>query len=181
MSCSFLVLSVLFRWFLLAVMYKQGGVFCITSRILIVDLLSNIADAKDIDGLLVTHADQVTEQSTEAFILRIFHSQKLAATPIINSTNDSKSSESATMNPTGFVKAFTDAPDSLMSGFAKVDKILKALRVRRLYLYPRFHDSIRQELEAAPPHVDELHQELSPLMKEIQNAIAAAVLGVSGS
>ena len=153
-------------------MYKRGGVFCITSRILIVDLLSNIADAKDIDGLLVTHADQVTEQSTEAFILRIFHSQKLAAAPM--STSDDKK---PTKNTTGFVKAFTDAPASLMSGFAKVDKILKALRVRKLYLYPRFHDSIRQELEAAPPHVDELHQALSPLMKEIQNAIAAAVLG----
>ena len=156
----------------LAGMYKRGGVFCITSRILIVDLLSNIADAKDIDGLLVTHADLVTEQSTEAFILRIFHSQKLAAAPM--STTDDKK---PTKNTTGFVKAFTDAPASLMSGFAKVDKILKALRVRKLYLYPRFHDSIRQELEAAPPHVDELHQELSPLMKEIQNAIAAAVLG----
>jgi len=156
-------------------MYKQGGVFCITSRILIVDLLSNIADAQDIDGFLVAHGDQVTEQSTEAFILRIFHSQKLAASPVIL---DKKSSgEAVTQNPTGFVKAFTDAPDSLMSGFAKVDKILKALRVRQLYLYPRFHDSIRQELEAFPPSVDELHQELSPLMKEIQNAIAAAVLG----
>lgn len=164
-----------------AVMYKRGGVFCITSRILIVDLLSNIADATDIDGLLVTHADQVTEQSTEAFILRIFHSQKLAATPTVIPADDdtklSTESSAVTTNPTGFVKAFTDAPDNLMSGFAKVDKILKALRVRRLYLYPRFHDSIRQELEAAPPHVDELHQELSPLMKEIQNAIAAAVLG----
>jgi DNA excision repair protein ERCC-4 len=162
-------------------MYKQSGVFCITSRILIVDLLSNVADAKDIDGLLVAHAEQVTEQSTEAFILRIFHSQKLTASCNVvqaGKTEDSSSTNEQNATPkTGFVKAFTDSPDVLMAGFGKVDKILKSLRVRRLYLYPRFHDGIRRELEKFPPHVDELHQELSPIMKEIQNAIAAAVQG----
>ena len=145
-----------------ATKYQQGGVFCITSRILIVDLLTNVAKATDIDGILVAHADQVTEQSTEAFILRIFQSQKYAA----------KSSSNARV---GFVKAFTDAPDRLLSGFAKVDKVLKALHVRRLYLYPRFHESIRDELEEHPPIVTELHQSLSPTQKEMQAAIAAAV------
>lgn len=137
-------------------LYRQGGVFCITSRILIVDLLTNVATANNIDGILVAHAEQVTEQSTEAFILRIFQAQKKPF-------------------GSGFVKAFTESPDQLMAGFAKVDKILKALHVRRLYLYPRFHHSIREELERHPPTVTELHQELSPLQKEIQNAIAAAV------
>jgi DNA excision repair protein ERCC-4 len=75
----------------------------------------------------------------------------------------------------GFVKAFTDAPDQLNSGFAKPDKVLKALHVRRLYLYPRFRDSVRKELQRHPPAVTEFHQGLSPLQKEIQNAIAAAV------
>ncbi|CAB9521783.1 DNA repair endonuclease XPF [Seminavis robusta] len=158
-----------------AVMYKQGGVFCVTSRILIVDLLNGTADAKDIDGLLVAHAERVVEESTEAFILRIFHSQKLAASSIVE--KGEKSTDDNANATTGFVKAFTDAPDSLMSGFARVDKTLKALRVRQLYLYPRFQDAIRQELEAAPPHVDELHQELSPSMIGIQNAIAAAIQG----
>jgi DNA excision repair protein ERCC-4 len=162
-------------------MYKQSGVFCITSRILIVDLLSNVADAKDIDGLLIAHAENVTEQSTDAFILRIFHSQKLTVSSTEvqgGKTEDPPSPNQQNATPkTGFVKAFTNSPDALMSGFGKVDKILKSLRVRRLYLYPRFHDGIRRELEKAPPHVDELHQELSPTMKEIQNSIAAAVQG----
>jgi len=116
-----------------------------------------VASAKDIDGILVAHGENVTEQSTEAFILRIFRTQTQFA------------------GRTGFVKAFSDAADVLMSGFAKVDKILKALHVRRLYLYPRFHASVADELERRPPHVDELHQELSPRMKEIQAAIVAAV------
>lgn len=139
-----------------AALYQRGGVFCVTSRILIVDLLTNIASANDIDGLLVAHAEQVTEQSTEAFIIRIFQSQKQPY-------------------GSGFVKAFTDAPDQLVTGFAKVDKILKALHVRRLYLYPRFHHLVRDELEEHPPDVTELHQELSTLQQEIQNAIVAAV------
>lgn len=146
-----------------AVMYSRGGVFIITSRILIVDLLTNFANARDIQGILVAHAENVTEQSTEAFILRIYRTQK----QLVASSHNNQDF--------GFVKAFSDAPDSLMAGFAKVDKILKALHVRRLYLFPRFHSSIADELERTPPHVDELHQELSPRMKEIQGAIAAAV------
>lgn len=138
------------------ILYRRGGVFCITSRILIVDLLTNIASADCIDGILVAHAEQVTEQSMEAFILRIFQGQKQPF-------------------GSGFVKAFTDAPDQLNSGFAKPDKVLKALHVRRLYLYPRFRDNVRRELERHPPTVTEFHQGLSPLQKEIQNAIAAAV------
>ena len=119
-------------------MYNRGGVFVITTRILIVDLLTNVANTKDIDGMLVAHAENVNEQSTEAFILRIYRTQ--------------------TQFTGGFVKAFSDAADILMSGFAKVDKILKALHVRQLYLYPRFHASVADELERRPPHVDELHQ-----------------------
>jgi DNA excision repair protein ERCC-4 len=124
------------------VMYQRGGVFVITSRILIVDLLTNVASPKDIDGVLVGHAESVTEQSTEAFILRIYKAQK---------------QWSSSENP-GFVKAFSDAPESLMAGFAKVDKILKSLHVQRLYLYPRFHASVSDELELSPPYVEELHQ-----------------------
>lgn len=121
-------------------MYERGGVFCITSRILIVDLLTNAVSSRDIDGLLIAHAEQVASESTEAFIIRIYSSQK-------------KREE-------GFIKGFSDQADALVSGFAKIDKTLKALQVRRIYLYPRFHDLIRRELEQSPPDVEELHQEL---------------------
>ena len=150
-------------------LYRRGGVFLITSRILIVDLLNGVARPRDIAGMLVGHAEHVTERSTEAFILRIYRTQKQWSAHN-RTTSDDPSSSSC-----GFVKAFTDNPDNLMSGFAKVDKILKALHVRRLYLYPRFHESVAAELDRTPPQVDELHQELTPKMKEIQNAIAAAV------
>lgn len=136
-------------------MYSRGGVFCITSRILIVDLLTKTLSSKDVDGLLVGHADQVAHDTTEAFIIRIYTSQK--------------------RRDACFIKAFTDAPESLLSGFAKVDKTLKALQVRNLYLYPRFHDCVKRELEQHPPEVEELHQKLSPSMIDIQAAIVTAV------
>ncbi|VEU40547.1 unnamed protein product [Pseudo-nitzschia multistriata] len=136
-------------------MYQRGGVFCITSRILIVDLLDNTLSSKDVDGMLIGHADHVNNDSTEAFIIRIYTSQK--------------------RRDQCFIKAFTDNPEYLLSGFAKIDKTLKALQVRHLYLYPRFHDSIKKELEQNTPHVQELHQDLSPSMKDIQSAIVAAV------
>ena len=148
--------------------YNRGGVFCITSRILIVDLLTNVVSSNDIDGILVAHAEHLTSNqsasssgasaSTEAFILRIYNSQKRPY-------------------GSGFVKAFSDEPDLLMSGFAKIDKIMKALFVQKLYLYPRFQHSIREELECAEsaPNVIELHHPLSQLQQQIQNAIVAAV------
>jgi DNA excision repair protein ERCC-4 len=140
-------------------LYRRGGVFCVTSRILIVDLLSNIVSCNDIDGMLVFHAETVTPESMEAFILRIFYSQKQPF-------------------GSGFCKAITSDPDRLLSGFAKVDKIMKALYVRKLYLYPRFLHCIREELELRPPNVVELHQSLTVRQQEIQSAIVAAVQSV---
>ena len=124
-------------------LYRRGGVFCITSRILIVDLLTNVISSERIDGLLIAHAEQVTSDSTVAFIVRIYTSQK-------------KREE-------GFIKGFSDQADGLVSGFSKIDKTLKALQVRRFYLYPRFHDAIQRELEQNPPDVEEIHQELVSL------------------
>ncbi|KAL7537241.1 hypothetical protein ACHAXR_007684, partial [Thalassiosira sp. AJA248-18] len=153
-------------------LYARGGVFVITSRILIVDLLKGIANAKDIEGMLVAHADKVCgEKSTDAFILRIFRSQRYFMDNSIGSSGVGGNNA----NRGGFIKAFTDDPSSLVGGFARVDKVLKSLQLQRLYLYPRFHASVAEELEQQPPTVMELHQPLSPSMKEIQNNLAAAM------
>lgn len=117
--------------------------------------------------MLVAHADQVTNESTEAFILRIYTSQK--------QRRDHNHC---------FIKAFSDSPEGLLSGFSKIDKTLKALQVRQLYLYPRFHHAVREDLDEEQPFssnpngtpiVEELYQTLSPNMQECQNAIVAAV------
>jgi DNA excision repair protein ERCC-4 len=45
-------------------------VYLVTSRILIVDILSGKLLPSQISGMLVNQADRVTEASTEAFIVR---------------------------------------------------------------------------------------------------------------
>ena len=58
-------------------------------------------------SMLVYGADQVTDESTETFILRIFHSQKPPQC-------------------SGYVKGFSKLHENLLLGFAKVDQVLKA-------------------------------------------------------
>jgi len=153
-------------------LYARGGVFVITSRILIVDLLQGTAKAKDIEGMLVAHAEKVVnEKSMDAFILRIFRSQRY----FMDSTYGIGNGGGNNSNRGGFIKAFTDDPAALLSGFAKIDKTLKALQVQRLFLYPRFHASVSEELERQPPTVFELAQPLSQNMTNIQNCISASI------
>jgi DNA excision repair protein ERCC-4 len=40
-------------------MYVKGGIFSITSRILVVDLLSKLLDPETVTGLVVLHADKL--------------------------------------------------------------------------------------------------------------------------
>ncbi len=160
-----------------ALKYARGGVFVITSRILIVDLLNGTANAKAIDGMLVAHAENVDETSTEAFILRIFRSQKYFMENTASSYL-SASGCSSNQNNNGFIKAFTDNANQLVAGFAKTEKILKALQVPNIYLFPRFHSAVAEELEVNPPLVEELHQNLTPKMKDIQDHLKMAVRAV---
>jgi len=43
---------------------------------------------------------------------------------------------------TGFVKAFSDNSIAFKSGFCQVERIMKSLFVRKLYLWPRFQASV---------------------------------------
>ncbi|KAL3914926.1 MAG: hypothetical protein SGILL_005883 [Bacillariaceae sp.] len=135
-------------------MYARGGVFLITSRILIVDLLTSTLNGKDVSKVIVGNAHSVTAESTEAFILRIYKSQ------------NSKAS----------VKAITESPETLLQGFARIEKTLKNLQVQKLFLFPRFHADIQAELEETnPPIVNEFHQPISSKMKQMQSALVTAV------
>ena len=102
-----------------------------TSRILVVDLLTRRVDPLLITGMLVCNAHSLTDTSMEAFILRIFRRA----------------------TATGFVKAFSDDPLALVAGYGRVEKTLRSLYVRKLFLWPRFHEVVRQQLAASQPEV----------------------------
>ncbi|CAM9640825.1 unnamed protein product [Ectocarpus sp. 6 AP-2014] len=131
------------------VLYASGGVYIVTSRVLIVDLLTKTVKPEQISGMLVHNAHRVVETSSEAFILRIYREG----------------------NGSGFVKGFTDEPESLLAGFGKLEKILRNLGVTKVFLWPRFHSLVAESLERRPPQVEELVQGLTAPTKEVQQAI----------
>ncbi|KAF1783833.1 DNA repair nuclease, XPF-type/Helicase [Phytophthora cactorum] len=144
-----------FAWstMLVLTMYKRGGVFFVTARILVVDLLSNHVDPGLISGLLVNDAHHVTETSIEAFILRLYRER----------------------NREGFIKGFCDDSVALSSGFNRVEQVLKHLYVRNVFLYPRFHVTINSCLEEHQPEVYEIEVAFSPSMKIMQEALLVAL------
>ncbi|EGG12539.1 DNA repair protein rad16 [Melampsora larici-populina 98AG31] len=129
--------------------YQRGGVLSITSRILIVDLLCRKIDIERISGLVILHAELVTPTSIEAFIVRVFRRS----------------------NTTGFLKAFSEEPEHFTFGLSPLQTVLTQLRLRTVMIWPRFHASVRKDLEARKPKVIELHQALSPAMNDIQTSI----------
>ncbi|KAI9887918.1 MAG: hypothetical protein M1823_000307 [Watsoniomyces obsoletus] len=135
-------------------MYSRGGVFSITSRILIVDLLSNLLKPETITGLVVLHADRVVATSLEAFILRIYRQR----------------------NKDGFLKAFSDNPEPFMSGFSPLATMVRNLFLRKTSLWPRFHVTVAKSLEGRKKaEVIELEVPMTDGMKEIQNAVLECV------
>lgn len=60
-------------------LYASGGVLSITSRILIVDMLTKRLPTALVAGILIANAHTITENSNEAFIIRLFREQNKAS------------------------------------------------------------------------------------------------------
>ncbi|CAO2650927.1 Nn.00g092240.m01.CDS01 [Neocucurbitaria sp. VM-36] len=135
-------------------MYAQGGIFSITSRILIVDFLSGLLNPDTVTGIVVLHAEKVVATSLEAFILRIYRQK----------------------NKAGFLKAFSDTPEPFTTGFAPLTNMMKNLFLQKPALYPRFHVSVANSLEGRKKaEVIELEVPMTEAMQDIQNAVLACV------
>ncbi|KAM7091278.1 DNA repair endonuclease XPF isoform 2-T2 [Ciconia maguari] len=129
--------------------YTQGGVIFATSRILVVDFLTDRIPANLITGILVYKAHRIIESCQEAFILRLYRQK----------------------NKQGFIKAFTDNAVAFNTGFCHVERVMRNLFVRKLYLWPRFHIAVNSFLEKHKPEVVEIHVSMTPAMLAIQTSI----------
>ncbi|KAL7150011.1 hypothetical protein ABFS83_05G079700 [Erythranthe nasuta] len=129
--------------------YTSGGIFFITPRILIVDLLTQRLPTTSIAGIILLNAHSLSDTSTEAFIVRIMRSS----------------------NRSLYVRAFSDRPHAMVSGFAKAERLLKCLFLRKLHLWPRFQVYVSQNLERDPPEVVDIRVSMSPYMIGIQKAV----------
>ena len=135
-------------------MYSTGGIYSITSRILVVDLLTTLLKPETITGLVVLHADKVIATSLEAFILRIYRQK----------------------NKVGFLKAFSDSPDPFTYGFSPLATMMRNMFLRKASLWPRFHVTVAGSLEGKKKaEVIELEVPMTDAMREIQNAVMECV------
>jgi DNA excision repair protein ERCC-4 len=135
-------------------MYAAGGIFSITSRILVVDMLTGLLNPETITGMVVLHADRVIATSLEAFILRIYRQK----------------------NKVGFLKAFSDNPDPFTTGFSPLATMMRNLFLRKASLWPRFHMHVAQALEGKKKaEVIELEVPMTDSMRDIQNAVMECV------
>ena len=135
-------------------MYKQGGIFSITSTILVVDFLSKLLNPEIVTGLVVLHSERIVATSTEAFIVRIYRQ----------------------MNKSGFLKAFSDNPEPFTTGFSPLSTMMRNLFLRKPSLWPRFHVTVAKSLEGRKKaEVIELEVAMTESMRDIQNAILECV------
>lgn len=79
------------------------------------------------------------------------------------------------LNRDAYVRAFSDKPHSMVSGFAKAERIMKSLYLRKMHLWPRFQVYVSQDLEREPPVVVDIRVSLSVNMKGIQKAVIEAM------
>jgi hypothetical protein len=48
---------------------------------------------------------------------------------------------------TGFIKAFSNSVQSFTMGFGHVERVMRTLFVKELYIWPRFHSMVIQSLK----------------------------------
>ncbi|KAJ6573223.1 hypothetical protein B0H10DRAFT_2168607 [Mycena sp. CBHHK59/15] len=130
-------------------LYKKGGLFSVTSRIVVVDMLQGDIPTHKITGMLVLHAERVTPLALEAFIVRLYREK----------------------NKLAFLKAFTDQPEHIMSGFSPLKTIMKELQLNSVHIYPRFQEDIKKSLERRKADAWEIAQNMTENMADIHHAI----------
>ncbi|XP_016980179.1 DNA repair endonuclease XPF [Drosophila rhopaloa] len=129
--------------------YVEGGLQFISTRILVVDLLKQRIPIELISGIIVLRAHTIIESCQEAFALRLYRQK----------------------NKTGFVKAFSSSPEAFTIGYSHVERTLRNLFVKNLYIWPRFHATVRGSLQPWQTQTIELHVPLSQNMTSIQTHI----------
>lgn len=131
-------------------MYIEGGVLFISSTILVMDLLVDRVPLENVAGIIVCDAHKILESNQDSFILRLYRMK----------------------NKKGFIKTFTQTPSALTRGFGTLDRVMRALFINQIFLWPRYHSEVCNSLDSrAKPDVIEMRFTLTPLMESIQFAV----------
>lgn len=131
-------------------LYRSRASVFVTTRILVVDLLSGRISPKEVAGVFVLNAHRSTDTSGEAFAIKLLKDGHRSV----------------------FVRAFTDNPVALSGEFSGVEKVIKALHVKVIHIWPRFQAQVQVDLEHRPPELIELSQVMTANMAAIYEAIS---------
>lgn len=126
--------------------YLEGGIQFVSTRILVVDLLKGRIPVELVTGIIVLRAHDVIESCQEAFALRLFRRK----------------------NKTGFIKAFSRSAETFTWNFGHVEKVMRNMFLRDLFIWPRFHALIQTTLKPYEPRVTEFHVPMTAKMTQLQ-------------
>lgn len=112
-------------------LYELSSCLFVTTRILVVDLLSGRLNPICVCGIIILNAHRVTDSSAEGFIVKLYRSK----------------------GGTGYVRAFSESPVSFTTEFAKAEKVLKALHLQNFQIWPRFRTAVQDDFEGKSPEV----------------------------
>lgn len=129
--------------------YREGGVLFISTQALVVDLLKKRIPIESVIGIFVMRAHIVIESCQEAFALRLYRQQ----------------------NKIGFVKAFSSSAEAFTFGYGHVEKVMRNLFIRQLFIWPRFQATIQKTMKKFEPQVIELNVPMTAKMTTIQTHI----------
>ncbi|KFM80672.1 DNA repair endonuclease XPF, partial [Stegodyphus mimosarum] len=129
--------------------YMDGGILFVSSRILVVDMLVDRVPIDLVTGIIVYRAHKILESCQEAFIVRLYRMK----------------------NNKGFIKAISYSACAFTRGFSQVQRIMRNLFVKNLFLWPRFHAVVASSIEKAKPEVFEIHVSMTSAMTSIQIAL----------
>lgn len=125
-------------------LYEKGGVYYISSQVLILDLLKKQI-GRSITGIVVTHAERVLRKKEENFIINL-----------------------AKFGGLDFVHCLTDAPSVISKDLGR---IMASLMVNGLELFPRFHEMVKLDFFKNDSKIDNIEVNLTESMVVLQRII----------
>lgn len=150
-----------------------------TTRILVVDILRGNIDPTLVSSILVLNAHRITDSSGESFAVRLVK-ERHGAVQVRAISDD------PVMLSSGFNKVRLPDEESVLLALGatapalplspQVEKLMRALFLRRVLLWPRFRAEVTDCL-SVPPTLEELQLDLTPAALQIQVGTTGAIHG----
>lgn len=143
-------------------LYANGGIISVSNRVLVTDILSHVIEPENITGLVILHAENISQYSMDRFVVNLYRRT----------------------NKWGFVKAISDNPEKCCRDFQPLATKMKYFKVDKSYLWPRFHVRVTESIQRLSKKkgassekitVTEVRIKMTDYMQKIQNSLMASI------